>query len=290
MQDTPFSEDELTAQRLAGTASRGIAIRSFMPDQHRVFFEELQYVFAAVADTNGWPIATILTGAAGFALSPDAQTMQIAARFLRDDPASLAITIGARIGLLGIDFSTRRRNRVNGVITAYDDVGLTVQVEQSFGNCPKYIHVRDVEKAASTAAKSVEHFIGLPTFAAKIIAKADTFFIASKSRDSILQGRGLDISHRGGKPGFVQLHGDSLTIPDYRGNRYFNTLGNLLGEPRAGIMVIDFTNGSVLQLQGLTEIDWGNKPEPINNTERFWRFNVARGVYRHAALPLRWIE
>ena len=42
----------------------------------------------------------------------------------------------------------------------------------------------------------------------------------------------MDISHRGGRPGFVRVDGDVLTIPDFRGNRYFNTLSNLLLEQR----------------------------------------------------------
>ena len=44
------------------------------------------------------------------------------------------------------------------------------------------------------------------------------------------------MSHRGGLPGFVRItqHGDGPTvlhIPDYRGNQFFNTLGNLAAEP-----------------------------------------------------------
>jgi hypothetical protein len=32
----------------------------------------------------------------------------------------------------------------------------------------------------------------------------------------------MDLSHRGGRPGFVRVDGDVLTIPDFRCNRYFN--------------------------------------------------------------------
>ena len=61
---------------------------------------------------------------------------------------------------------------------------------------------------------------------------------------------GADISHRGGRPGFVRVDGDVLTIPDFRGNRYFNTLGNLIAEPRASLLFVDFETGDLLQLQG----------------------------------------
>ena len=43
---------------------------------------------------------------------------------------------------------------------------------------------------------------------------------------------------------------DTLTVPDYRGNRYFNTLGNMLAWPRAAILVPDFETGDLLHLQG----------------------------------------
>lgn len=45
-------------------------------------------------------------------------------------------------------------------------------------------------------------------------------------------------------------------MPDFRGNRYMNTLGNLLAEPRAALLFIDFDRGDVLHLQGKTQILW----------------------------------
>jgi predicted pyridoxine 5'-phosphate oxidase superfamily flavin-nucleotide-binding protein len=52
------------------------------------------------------------------------------------------------------------------------------------------------------------------------------------------------VSHRGGRPGFVRIDGDdTLTVPDFNGNRFFNTLGNLAVHPRAGLLFIDFDNG-----------------------------------------------
>ena len=91
---------------------------------------------------------------------------------------------------------------------------------------------------------------GLDDAARALIAAADTFFVASRSRPEVGSGGGLDMSHRGGRPGFVGVHGDTLAIPDFRGNRFFNTLGNLLGDPRAGLLFVDFASGDLLQLQG----------------------------------------
>jgi hypothetical protein len=68
--------------------------------------------------------------------------------------------------------------------------------------------------------------------------QADTIFVASRSRTEIRVSDGVDISHRGGRPGFVLVDGDTLT-PDFPGNRYLNTLGNLLSEPRGSLIFAD---------------------------------------------------
>ncbi len=49
-------------------------IRPFMPDQHRDFFALLPYFFIATTDDGGWPVATVLTGQPGFIQSPDPST------------------------------------------------------------------------------------------------------------------------------------------------------------------------------------------------------------------------
>jgi hypothetical protein len=99
----------------------------------------------------------------------------------------------------------------------------------------------------------------------------------------------VDISHRGGKPGFVRVDDDVLTIPDFAGNRYFNTLGNLLLDPRAALLFPDFANGDVLHVQGRVEIVWDvAETERLEGAERLWRVHVARAWRRRGALPLRW--
>lgn len=284
---SPFHADELVAQARAGFVARGAGIRSFMPDQHRSFFELLRYLFVATADAEGWPLATMLAGTPGFVYSPDPVALRVDALPDRQDPAAPTLGDGREIGILGLDLSTRRRNRANGQIASLDDGGFTVAVRQSFGNCAKYIQRRAPHRVPP-ASGSTEWLDGLDSEARESIAQADTLFVASRSRPEICAG-GLDVSHRGGRPGFVKVDGDMLVVPDFAGNRFYNTLGNLIGEPRAALLFVDFTTGDLLQLQGLTTIDWNPEAaRPVEGGERAWRFAVTRGWRRRAAMPFRW--
>jgi predicted pyridoxine 5'-phosphate oxidase superfamily flavin-nucleotide-binding protein len=171
------------------------------------------------------------------------------------------------------------------VIADVDARGVVVAVGQSFGNCPQYIQPRDLVPVAARAAPA-ERFGGLDRAAAQAIASADVCFVASGARTDEPTG-GVDVSHRGGPRGFIRVDGDVLTIPDYRGNRYFNTLGNLVSHPRAALVFPDFTTGDLLHVQGTTEIQWdGPEVRAVPGAERLWRVRVERGWRRRGALAL----
>lgn len=285
---TTFHDDERAAQALAGHLLDDTpAIRPFMPEQHRAFFAGLPYLFAATTDGAGWPVATVLAGAPGFVGSPDPTHLRIAAVPEPSDPAADRLVPGAPIGLLGLDLSNRRRNRANGTVVARDADGVTVSVAESFGNCPKYIQRRDASPVVRTTGRT-ETLTGLDAAARIAITAADTLFVASRSRSG-LAGGGLDISHRGGRPGFVKVAGNRLTVPDFSGNRYFNTLGNLLGDPRACLLVPDFETGDLLVLQGTAEIDWsGRASAGFEGAQRSWSLDIRQVWRRPASLPFRW--
>lgn len=283
----PFHAGELRAQQLAGGGPAGAPIRSQMPDQHRQFFPLLPFVCVAVADAEGWPLATLLHGEPGFASSPGPGQLRIAALPDPGDPAGPHLHRGADIGILGIDLGTRRRNRENGVIAQADGEGVVVDVHQSFGNCPKYIHVRQLVPVARERGGIEAFGAELPPDAVRLIAGCETMFVASASGNGIqASARGLDISHRGGEAGFLRLDGKVLTVPDYPGNRYFNTLGNLLLEPRAALVMVDFASGDMLQLQGRANIAWQDGALSDARAERSWTFSITRGWLRRAAFPL----
>lgn len=286
----PFHQGELRAQSLIGVSTSSAGIRNAMPDQHRAFFPLLRFVFVATTDDDGWPVGSIVTGQPGFITSSDPQSLQVDASAYWQEEIRSLLAPGKKIAMLGIDFNTRRRNRANGVVQSIDADGVHIGVHQSFGNCPKYIQARDVQDGpTSQHAASSQLLIQLDEEARRLIKNADTFFVATSSGSNTENGNGNDISHRGGKPGFIRIDGDRLTVPDFMGNKFFNTLGNMLVEPRAALLFIDFTTGDLLHLQGTTEVLWNSdETAELTGAERIWRFHFTHGWRRREAVPLRW--
>jgi predicted pyridoxine 5'-phosphate oxidase superfamily flavin-nucleotide-binding protein len=125
----------------------------------------------------------------------------------------------------------------------------------------------------------------------RAIATADTFFIATAYLDNAAgAARGVDVSHRGGNPGFVHIDGDTLTVPDFAGNGHFNTFGNIEVNPRAGLLFIDFEQGNLLYLTGRAEVIWDGDPEiaAYAGAERLFKFHLTQGIRVEGSLPLTW--
>jgi uncharacterized protein len=293
---SPWHEGERAAQARAGVRDRmeltgGRSIRPFMTEQHRAFFAQLPFVLVGSVDSAGLPSASLLSGPPGFATSPDPRRLDIAAMPVAGDPLRAALRHDAPLGVLGIELPTRRRNRVNGRIISRDERGFSLAVDQSFGNCAQYIQRRDyIGWREDTPAQKVEPLAALDPEARQLILSTDTFFIASAAwAEGPAASRGVDVSHRGGQPGFLAIEPDgSVLVPDFRGNRYFNTLGNLMVNPRAGLLFLDFERGYLLQLSGATEILWeGPEVRAFRGAERMWRFRPSSGRWLRGGLPLR---
>lgn len=288
----PFHAGELEAQRRANVddVASGSFIRDYMPDQHRAFFAALPFLVVAGGDEEGWPWVTIIEGPPGFVGSPDARRLSVAARLHPQDPLATALSAGAGIGILGIELATRRRNRANGLIQAADD-GLVIDVRQSFGNCPAHIHERAWRFAEPMLAAKARTSHRLDADQRARIAAADTLFIGSGYRaDGHRRSDGYDASHRGGSRGFVRVvdDGTRLRIPDYAGNNYFNTIGNLLGNPRVGLLFVDFETGGLLHIAGRASVDWAPQDFLDPNAGRVIEVTVEKVIDRPAALTLRW--
>jgi len=299
---SPFHPGEQRVQRRVGVrdqverAGRNM-IRDHMPDQHRELFHALPLLVVGSMDASGRLWASLLAGEPGFIHSPSPKLLQIAAEPLAGDPLHGRLTVGSPLGLLGIQLETRRRNRANGRIVARDASSFSVEIEQSFGNCNQYIQAREPSFDASrlhSAGPVNNEGTRLSARASELLAATDTFFIATASAAAAsgTDGEGVDVSHRGGRPGFVRVSdgpaSTRLTIPDFRGNFIFNTFGNLEVNPRAGIVCADFSTGDVLSLTGTARVIWeGAELDSFEGAHRLLSFDVESGVLLERALPLR---
>lgn len=302
MNDAPMKKletwhpGEKTIQGKVGVAERmevmgKRVVRDFMPDQHRDFYHQIPFIVLGSVDKQGDAWATLLAGGPGFISSPTPHALDIDARGDPSDPASEGLAEGDAIGLLGIELHTRRRNRVNGILGPSVGNGLHFQADQSFGNCPQYIQLRDYEFVRDpheAFAGEVQAGTEIDEAARSMIEAADTFFVASYvDREDRRQ---TDVSHRGGKAGFVRVGEDgTLTIPDFAGNLFFATLGNILLNGKAGLVFVDFETGDMLQMTGDAEVIL-DSPEiaAFQGAERLWSFKARKVVRRMGALALRW--
>ena len=297
---SPFHTGELAIQTRLGVQARldqqgRRVIRDYLTEQHRQFFAQLPQVIVGTVDNSGSLWASILVGEPGFLSSPDDRTLQVVAKPLFGDPLANTLADGIDIGLLGIELHTRRRNRLNGVVTATDATGFKIRVEQSFGNCPQYIQSRRFEPKQSdwAAPKTLHSIVGLGEPERTIVAAADTFFIATAHQDRTAgAATGVDVSHRGGKPGFIRIDDEqTLTIPDFPGNHHFNTFGNLEMNPHAGLLFVNFERGDLLYLTGTAKVVWeSDEISAYAGAERLLRFHLERGHRVESSLPLQWTK
>ncbi|MFI9582055.1 pyridoxamine 5'-phosphate oxidase family protein [Streptomyces sp. NPDC052236] len=236
------------------------------------------------ADGEGRMWSSLLTGEPGFVRATGPHTVSVAGGVHQEDPlagvlAEVDTPLGTPVGTIALDPRTRRRMRMGGTVRP-SARGLVIEADRVFANCPKYLQKRELYTpyAPVDAAVDGDVWRGEQLSAAqeKFIREADTFFIATGTSD------GLDAGHRGGNPGFVQVASPTtLGWQDYPGNAMFLTLGNLERNPRAGLLFLDWSTGTTLQLTGTARTEYAA-------AGRFTRFAVERVVQTDAASPLRW--
>ncbi|MBB3196860.1 pyridoxamine 5'-phosphate oxidase family protein [Roseateles terrae] len=300
----PFHAGEQAVQARLGVREQMAdigrrAIRKFMPEQHQRFFEQLPFMLVGSSDRRGRPWASVLVGRPGFVQAPSATRLNFHARPIVGDPLSEGLVPGAALGFLGIELHTRRRNRVNGhvvEVTDAEDTGqaghahFSLDVDQSLGNCPQYIQGREFEWTRDPQDVRPRETVALTALdgpARAAIEQADTLFVATRAPGS---AGGADVSHRGGRAGFVKVEDDrTFVVPDFAGNAFFMTLGNLQVDARAGVLFIDFETGDLLTFTGTAEVIWdGDILQGFEGAERAWRFHIQSGWRLREALPLRW--
>lgn len=277
---------ELAAQQRAGWTRAGwgsAGVGADLPDVGQQFLARQRLVLIGAADRDGSLWAGPLAGEPGF-LRAGARDVRIDARPAAGDPVASALARPADVGMLAIELRTRRRMRINGRSTP-TATGIAVHADQVFANCPKYVQRRFPAPDGEEVPQPARHARSLSTQHRAAIAAADTFFVVTAA-----PGQGVDVSHRGGMPGFVSvLDEQHLQWPDYVGNSMYMTVGNLELRPEAGLLFIDWSSGHTLQLSGHAHVDWdAARAAPIPGAQRIVDFTVRSVVRIDHALPLRW--
>lgn len=291
--DHPFHEGELFVQQQAGEAQSAqqngrIIADTISKGALKFIAQQPMVVLGSLDGEQVW--ASLLFGEPGFMQAADPQSVIFdlsRSQVEHSDPFWHNITYDPRIGSLMIELATRRRLRVNGSVARTAPQQLTLQVAEAYPNCPKYIQRRHFHRTEQSSHPSPPRTgVTLPEDLQNAIASADTFFVASAHPQ-----RNVDVSHRGGNPGFVRLLDEkTLRIPDYPGNSMFNTLGNLALNPQAGLVFPDFQRQRVLQLSGTAEILWqlDDPSHETGGTGRYWNFTVRQWLETHLPTQYTW--
>ena len=170
---------------------------------------------------------------------------------------------------------------------------LVVQITQSLGNCPKYLNKKRIQPYPNAKPRLTCDKPLLTEAAVKHVHSADMFFIASRGPED------MDCNHRGGPPGFIRVQQPTepsqpqrsvIVWPEYSGNNLYQTLGNIIYDPKIGIVIPDFTTGNVLYLSGHAEVLLNQAATTvIQKTKLAVRFTVSSARFVHDGLTFRGI-
>jgi ferredoxin-NADP reductase len=174
---------------------------------------------------------------------------------------------------VGVDYSNQRRNKLAGKLIqaewigdpANSNLGLYLETNENLGNCPKYITIRQLEPFSRVNSKSVtvrptttsssSSSSRLNQDALEILRQASTAYIATIHIDTTATWENdMGFNHRGGPRGFIRYfedgNGAHLVLPDYSGNRFYQSLGNIESDGKISVYIADFVHGDSLHISG----------------------------------------
>ena len=289
--DGPFHEGELDIQERTGERDiammNSVAVKSEILGGALNFIDRQPLIVVASEDSNGDLWASMLFGKPGFMHAPSTRELHIdltQSVGIEGDPLLTNISDEPRVGTLLIELDTRRRLKINGRVSTHTEEQLLIAVEESFPLCPKYIQRRKVrlpDDKNAIVSTSLARGTTLGAEEKALIKNSDTMFAATSNPEG-----NLDISHRGGKQGFVSVvDGKQLRVPDFPGNSMFNSFGNLQLNDKTAVIILDFAARQSLQISGRAAVllDQEDPNGETGGTNRFWTLDVEH--WQRATIP-----
>jgi hypothetical protein len=214
----------------------------------------------------------------------------LVAPFALGDRLGAALRHGpTALGVLAIEPSTRRGVRLNGTAIS-DGLRTVMHTNEVCGHCPALRSRREVveihERTRSARLATAPAITtALDERQRALIRRTETLFVASTDPT-----HGADASHRSGDQGFVSVHdARRLSFPDYTGYAMYMTLGNLLLDPRIGLLVPDFATGDLLLVSGTATIDFSStRAASMPGAQRVIDVTAEAVVTLPGASTLRW--
>ncbi len=197
------------------------------------------------------------------------------------------------VGMIFIDFIRIGRIRINGMAFLKEVnekvkgvwpncIGYVhVIIEHAYGNCPARIpKLYPIELLQNDLTKinqvfplwknSIFQSIKFNQIPVEFIESQSSFFIATANNNGHCDAsfRGTEIDSSTGKKlpvAKVIDDGKALIFPDYSGNALYNSLGNILMNPKISLVFVDFTRIGILKVTGRVSIE-----EPDTNVKNIW--------------------
>jgi predicted pyridoxine 5'-phosphate oxidase superfamily flavin-nucleotide-binding protein len=295
MHNQPFHPGEIAVQERTGERDiarrNGAAISSRIAAGALPFLARQRLVALSAAGDDGHVWTSVWCGEPGFVQSTDGLRVSVLPSLMAaspEDPVLRRLAIGRDLGILAIEFASRRRLRINGTVERISPDEIGVVVRESVPNCPKYIQRRHPHGVSTTPSRRRPGEWGRRVDEERraLVARADTAFVGS-----LHPARGVDASHRGGAPGFIQVvDATTLRVPDYPGNSMFMTLGNFEIDSRASLAVLDFERSLVVSFSGSARLRFEveDSEQPTGGTGRYWDLAVREWVQFDLPSTLRW--
>jgi predicted pyridoxine 5'-phosphate oxidase superfamily flavin-nucleotide-binding protein len=286
-----YHAGELAVQARAGVREQaehiGTTIRPDMPKIAQEFLRNQRMMVLATTDSEDQVWVSALCGPPGFIEAAGSRALKIHSTIAPGDPLAENLNHRPDIGMVAVEFPTRRRMKVKGQSERESDGTLIIHAARVYSQCTKYIQAREpIDNSDEPAeAKQVVQTQSLTPGQHEWIANADTFFVGSFHPET-----GADASHRGGDPGFVKvISNETLVFPNYWGNSMLNTLGNVTVDSHAGLLFIDFDTGSTLQITGNACVIWDKiRVAEFPGANQLVEYRVAQVIETRNAMPLRW--